>query len=120
MEFGAAEEREVLCEAQQRRSKVKRKLFKSFRNKMGKANIVVDAWRRKGGVKPRRVRDICRTIQYEISEKMTFIMEEAHATKYSVHPGAEIGESKMIGFEMEQETNKVVVIKESLKEAKDC
>nr|GEV70314.1 reverse transcriptase domain-containing protein [Tanacetum cinerariifolium] len=32
---------------------------------------------------------------------------------------AEIGESKMIGLEMEQETTKVVVIKERLKEAKD-
>nr|GEW17247.1 putative reverse transcriptase domain-containing protein [Tanacetum cinerariifolium] len=37
---------------------------------MGKANIVVDAWRSKRGVKPRRVQDICRTIQAEISEKM--------------------------------------------------
>nr|GEW05269.1 hypothetical protein [Tanacetum cinerariifolium] len=32
---------------------------------------------------------------------------------------AEIGESKMIGIELEQETTKVVVIKEMLKEAKD-
>nr|GEZ28569.1 putative reverse transcriptase domain-containing protein [Tanacetum cinerariifolium] len=32
---------------------------------------------------------------------------------------AEIGESEMIGLEMEQETTKVVVIKERLKEAKD-
>nr|GEY34300.1 hypothetical protein [Tanacetum cinerariifolium] len=32
---------------------------------------------------------------------------------------AEIGESKMIGLEMEQETTKVVLIKERLKEAKD-
>nr|GEV55868.1 putative reverse transcriptase domain-containing protein [Tanacetum cinerariifolium] len=32
---------------------------------------------------------------------------------------AEIGESKMIGLELEQETTKVVVIKERLKEAKD-
>nr|GEW58412.1 putative reverse transcriptase domain-containing protein [Tanacetum cinerariifolium] len=64
---------------------------------MGKANIVVDVWIRKGGVKPRRVRDICRTIQAEISKKMlvnldsygrrkrNLIMEEVHATKYSVH-----------------------------------
>nr|GFA47158.1 putative reverse transcriptase domain-containing protein [Tanacetum cinerariifolium] len=37
---------------------------------IGKANIVVDAWRRKGGVKPKRVRDICRMIQAEISENM--------------------------------------------------
>nr|GEY78538.1 hypothetical protein [Tanacetum cinerariifolium] len=96
---------------------------------MGKANIVVDAWRRKGGVKPRRVRDICRTIQAKISEKMlvilmvgyvrTLIMKEAHATKYSVRPGAEIGVSMMIRLEMEQETTKVVVIEERLKEAKD-
>nr|GEX52601.1 DNA/RNA polymerases superfamily protein [Tanacetum cinerariifolium] len=141
-------------------------------SKASKANIVVDAWRRKGGVKPRRVRDICRTIQTEISEKIiwilmvgdvrTLILEEAHATKYSVrlrlivgiltfHEMSfptkivitrvfnvfsfealygrrkckspvlydEIGESKMIGLEMEQETTKVVVIKERLKEAKD-
>ncbi|GKE05709.1 hypothetical protein Tco_1397727, partial [Tanacetum coccineum] len=32
---------------------------------------------------------------------------------------AEIGESKMIGLELEQETTKVVVIKERLKKAKD-
>ncbi|GJV78546.1 hypothetical protein Tco_1514416 [Tanacetum coccineum] len=32
---------------------------------------------------------------------------------------AEIGESKMIGLELEQETTKVVVIKERPKEAKD-
>nr|GEX45459.1 reverse transcriptase domain-containing protein [Tanacetum cinerariifolium] len=162
--FRATEEIEMLCEAQQGRSRVKRKVFGSFRNKMGnepilalpegsdnfvvmrearrrwmelfsdygceteyhmeKANIVVDAWRRKGGVKPRRVRDICKTIQAKISEKMvgdvrTLIIEEAHATKYSVRPEAEIGEIKMIGLEMEQETTKVVVIKERLKEAKD-
>nr|GFB41955.1 hypothetical protein [Tanacetum cinerariifolium] len=49
----------------------------------------------------------------------TLIMEEAHATKYSVRPEAEIGESKMIGLEMEQEMTKVVMIKERLKEAKD-
>nr|GEZ46702.1 hypothetical protein [Tanacetum cinerariifolium] len=34
-------------------------------------------------------------------------------------PKAEIGESKMIALELEQETTKVVVIKEMLKEAKD-
>ncbi|GJV72602.1 hypothetical protein Tco_1492597 [Tanacetum coccineum] len=32
---------------------------------------------------------------------------------------AEIGESKVIGLELEQETTKVVVVKERLKEAKD-
>nr|GEX26437.1 putative reverse transcriptase domain, ribonuclease H-like domain, aspartic peptidase domain protein [Tanacetum cinerariifolium] len=135
-EFGAAEEREVLREAQQGQSGVKRKFFRSFRNKMGNELILAlregsdnfvlmreaRAWwfclrmlealgvqdeecdldgsrastthfqseglnMRKGGVKPRCVRDICRTIQAEISEKMTLIMEEAHATKYSVRPG---------------------------------
>nr|GEV50156.1 hypothetical protein [Tanacetum cinerariifolium] len=109
------------------------KLFSDYgyENKyhMGKANIVFDAWRRKRGVKPREDRDICRTIQAEIREKMlvilmvgdvrTLIMEEAHARKYYVRPGAEIGESKMIALEMKQETTKVVVIKEWLKEAKD-
>nr|GEX23507.1 putative reverse transcriptase domain, ribonuclease H-like domain, aspartic peptidase domain protein [Tanacetum cinerariifolium] len=49
----------------------------------------------------------------------TLIMEEAYTTKYSVRPGAEIEESKMIGLEMEQETTNVVVIKKRLKEAKD-
>nr|GEW10515.1 MAK10-like protein [Tanacetum cinerariifolium] len=46
---------------------------------------------RKGGVKSRRVRDICRTIQAKIIKKMLV---------------AEIGESKMIGLELEQETTK--------------
>ncbi|GJS89778.1 hypothetical protein Tco_0772414 [Tanacetum coccineum] len=39
-EFGAAEEREVSCEAQQGRSGVKRKLFGSFRNNMGNEPIL--------------------------------------------------------------------------------
>nr|GFD03153.1 hypothetical protein [Tanacetum cinerariifolium] len=39
-EFGAAEEREVLCEAQQGQSRVKRKLFGSFRNKVGNEPIL--------------------------------------------------------------------------------
>ncbi|GJY71204.1 reverse transcriptase domain-containing protein [Tanacetum coccineum] len=110
-EFRAAEEREVSCEAQQGRSEVKRKLFGSYRNNIG--------------------------------DVRNLIMEEAHAMKYSVRPGmneafarhgvrvssipdkdgmyieAEIGESKMIGLELEQETTKVVVIKERPKEAKD-
>nr|GEW40827.1 hypothetical protein [Tanacetum cinerariifolium] len=40
-EFGAAEEREVLCEAQQGRSGVKRKLFGSFRNKIGDVRTLI-------------------------------------------------------------------------------
>ncbi|GJW87396.1 hypothetical protein Tco_0162736 [Tanacetum coccineum] len=39
-EFGAAEEREVSCEAQQGRSRVKRKLFGSCRNNMGNEPIL--------------------------------------------------------------------------------
>ncbi|GJW61421.1 hypothetical protein Tco_0110756 [Tanacetum coccineum] len=88
----------------------------------------------------------------ESGDVRTLIIEEAHATNYSVRPGtdgqsertfrtlenmfracvrnlvvvgiltfreAEIGESKMIGLELEQETTKVVMIKERPKEAKD-
>nr|GEX07192.1 putative reverse transcriptase domain-containing protein [Tanacetum cinerariifolium] len=82
----AAEQIEVSCEAQQGQSGVKRKLFKSCRN-----NMVVKAWSRKGGVKSRRVCDICRTFQAKVSKKMLV---------------AEIRESKMIGLELEQETTK--------------
>nr|GEV81184.1 reverse transcriptase domain-containing protein [Tanacetum cinerariifolium] len=49
----------------------------------------------------------------ESGDVRTLIMEEAHAMKYYVRPGAEIGGSKMIGLEMEQETTKVVMIKEA-------
>nr|GEY78896.1 putative reverse transcriptase domain-containing protein [Tanacetum cinerariifolium] len=54
-----------------------------------------------------------------VGDVRTLIMEDAHTTKYSVCPGAEIGESKMIRLEMEQETTKVAMIKEKFKEAKD-
>nr|GFA22900.1 putative reverse transcriptase domain-containing protein [Tanacetum cinerariifolium]GFA48995.1 putative reverse transcriptase domain-containing protein [Tanacetum cinerariifolium] len=40
-EFGAAEEREVNCEAQQGRSRVKRKLFGSCRNNMGDVRTLI-------------------------------------------------------------------------------
>nr|GFA81743.1 reverse transcriptase domain-containing protein [Tanacetum cinerariifolium] len=53
-----------------------------------------------------------------VCDVRTLIIKEAHAMKYSVRPGAETGESKMIGLEMEQETTKEVVIKKRLKEAK--
>ncbi|GJW49022.1 hypothetical protein Tco_0080668 [Tanacetum coccineum] len=39
-EFGAAEERKVSCKAQQGRSGVKRKLFRSCRNNMGNELIL--------------------------------------------------------------------------------
>nr|GFA51787.1 hypothetical protein [Tanacetum cinerariifolium] len=38
-----------------------------------RANVVVDAWSRKRGVKSRRVRDICRTIQAKVSKKMLVV-----------------------------------------------
>nr|GEX34292.1 hypothetical protein [Tanacetum cinerariifolium] len=101
---------------------------------MGKVNIVVDAWRRKRGVKPRRVRDIY-TMAIQEDYKMEMLESDVevvrNASSYEacvrnlVVVGiltfceAEIGESKMIVLELEQETTKVVVIKERLKEAKD-
>nr|GEY82654.1 putative reverse transcriptase domain, ribonuclease H-like domain, aspartic peptidase domain protein [Tanacetum cinerariifolium] len=111
-EFGDAEEREVSCEAQQGGSGVKRKLFGSSRNNMGNEPILALPKGSDNFV-------VMREARVKMRDVRTLIMEEAHATKYSVRPGAGIGESKMIGLEMEQETTKVVVIKERLKEAKD-
>ncbi|GJX23179.1 hypothetical protein Tco_0227624 [Tanacetum coccineum] len=92
-EFGAAEEREVSCEAQQGRSGVKRKLFGSCRkNIVARHGVYVSSIPDKDGM------DI------EVLERDV---------------EAEIGESKMIGLELEQETTKVVVIKERPNEAKD-
>nr|GEV02774.1 reverse transcriptase domain-containing protein [Tanacetum cinerariifolium] len=136
-EFGAAEEREVLCvqdkecdpdgsrastthfqsEGLNMRQRRWMELFSDYgcetKYHMGKANIVVDAWRRKVGVKPRRVRDICRTIQAEISEKMLVIlmigdvrtlnMEEAHAMKYSVRPGVKDEHQRSLGLLLQPE-----------------
>ncbi|GKA36634.1 putative reverse transcriptase domain-containing protein [Tanacetum coccineum] len=71
----------------------------------GKANVVIDALRRKERVKPRRVRAMAMTIQYGVrgmilaaqSEAFkqengmmrTVVMDEAHASRYLVHPGAD-------------------------------
>ncbi|GKB42125.1 hypothetical protein Tco_0887067 [Tanacetum coccineum] len=71
----------------------------------GKANVVIDALRRKERVKPRRVRAMAMTIQYGVrgmilasqSEAFkkengmmrTIVMDEAHASRYLVHPGAD-------------------------------
>ncbi|GJQ92099.1 retrovirus-related pol polyprotein from transposon TNT 1-94 [Tanacetum coccineum] len=77
--------------------------------KEGKANVVTDALSRKERVKPRRVRAMAMTIQYGVrgmileaqseafkqenvlAERLhgTVIMDEAHKSKYSVHPGAD-------------------------------
>nr|GEV55097.1 hypothetical protein [Tanacetum cinerariifolium] len=111
-EFGAVEEREVLCEAQQGRSRVKRKLFGSSRNKMINELILALPKGSDSFLEMREARVRMRDVR-------TSIVEEAHATKYFVRPEAEIRESKMIGLEMEQEMTQVVVIKKRLKEAKD-
>nr|GEV01014.1 hypothetical protein [Tanacetum cinerariifolium] len=129
-EFGAAEEREVSCEAQQGRSRVKRKLFGSCRNNMGNESILAlpegsDNFVVMRGARvrmeERRMLEALgvRDKECDLGDVRSLIMEEAHETKYSVRPGAEIEESKMIGLKMEQETTNVVVIKEMLKEAKD-
>ncbi|GJR25134.1 putative reverse transcriptase domain-containing protein [Tanacetum coccineum] len=80
----------------------------------GKANVVADALSRKERLKPRRIRAMAMTIQTGMREKIqttqsgalkqeyilaeeslhvggvrTVIMDEAHKSKYSVHPGAD-------------------------------
>ncbi|GJZ53214.1 putative reverse transcriptase domain-containing protein [Tanacetum coccineum] len=80
----------------------------------GKANVVADALSRKERVKPKRVRAMNMTLQSRVSridmasrrsdgtlyyldriwvplkgEVRTLIMDEAHKSKYSVHPGAD-------------------------------
>nr|GEU98469.1 putative reverse transcriptase domain-containing protein [Tanacetum cinerariifolium] len=102
-----------------------------------RANVVVDAWSRKKEVKSIRVRDICRTIQAKISKKMLVTHGQSERTFQTLENmfracarnlvvvgiltfhEAKIGESKMIGLELEQETTNVFVIKVRLKEAKD-
>ncbi|GKD30829.1 putative reverse transcriptase domain-containing protein [Tanacetum coccineum] len=65
----------------------------------GKANVVVDALSRKEIVNHKRVRAINMTLQSSIKDRIlaaqkegevrTLIMDEAHKSKYSVHPGAD-------------------------------
>ncbi|GJW49638.1 putative reverse transcriptase domain-containing protein [Tanacetum coccineum] len=75
----------------------------------GKANVVADALSRKERVKPKRVRSIAMTIQSRVKGMIlaaqgeafkqenllaeggvrTSIMDEAHQSRYSVHPGAD-------------------------------
>nr|GFB35792.1 hypothetical protein [Tanacetum cinerariifolium] len=71
-EFGAAEEREVSCEAQQGRSGVKKKLFRSCRNNMGNEQILAS---------PEGSENF---VILMVGDVRTLIMEEAYATKYSV------------------------------------
>ncbi|GJX80228.1 hypothetical protein Tco_0328377 [Tanacetum coccineum] len=71
----------------------------------GKANVVIDALRRKERVKPRRVRAMAMTIQYGVRGMILaaqgeafkkengmmrmVVMDKAHASRYLVHPGAD-------------------------------
>ncbi|GJS93326.1 putative reverse transcriptase domain-containing protein [Tanacetum coccineum] len=66
----------------------------------GKANVVPDALSRKERVKPKRVRAMNMILQSSIKDKIlaaqkeagevrTLIMDEAHKSKYFVHPGAD-------------------------------
>ncbi|GJY55073.1 putative reverse transcriptase domain-containing protein [Tanacetum coccineum] len=70
----------------------------------GKANVVADALSRKERVKPKRVRAMNMTLQSSIKDRIlaaqeevfdesgdvrTLIMDEAHKSKYFVHPGAD-------------------------------
>ncbi|GJR62287.1 putative reverse transcriptase domain-containing protein [Tanacetum coccineum] len=113
-----------------------------------RADVVVDAWSRKGGVKPRRVEtskaenastEMLRGLTNKWRKEMVYELvaeyEEGYSWLYEMRQfsdmegdcalfehsdkDAEIGKIKMIGLEMEQETTKVVVIKERPKEAKD-
>ncbi|GJT74944.1 hypothetical protein Tco_1041669 [Tanacetum coccineum] len=101
----------------------------------GKANVVTDALSRKERVKPRRVRAMAVTIQYGVkgiilttqSEAFkqengmmrTVVMDEAHASRSHVI-WAEIGESSLTGPELVLDMkDKVVLIKEKLKAARD-
>ncbi|GJZ60531.1 reverse transcriptase domain-containing protein [Tanacetum coccineum] len=92
------------------------KLFSDYDSEIryhpGKVNVVADALSRKGRVKPRRVRAMGMTIQLGVKDKIleaqneaskientpaemlrgnvrTLIMDKAHATRYSIHPGAD-------------------------------
>nr|GEV63764.1 putative reverse transcriptase domain-containing protein [Tanacetum cinerariifolium] len=113
-EFGAAEESEVSCEAQQGRSGVKRKLFRSSRKKIDEVvarhGVHVSSIPHRDGmyieVLARDVEVVRNTSSYE---------------KYrSPVLWAEIREGRLIGPELVIETtNKVVLIKEKLKAARD-
>ncbi|GKA34875.1 hypothetical protein Tco_0721304 [Tanacetum coccineum] len=81
----------------------------------GKANVVTDALSRKERVKPRRVRAMAMIIQYGVRGMILAAQSEAFKQE-----NAEIEKSSLIGPELVQETtDKVVLIKEKLKAARD-
>ncbi|GJW96461.1 hypothetical protein Tco_0178269 [Tanacetum coccineum] len=86
-EFGAAEEREVSCKAQQGQSGVNRKLFGSCRNNMSNEPILALPEGSDNFVVMRGARVKMLSYTKREGDVRTLIMEEAHATKYSVRPG---------------------------------
>ncbi|GJV35495.1 hypothetical protein Tco_1407972 [Tanacetum coccineum] len=94
----------------------------------GKANVVTDALSRKERVKPRRVRAMAMIIQYGVrgmilaAQTEAFKQENVPAERLHGSPvlWAEIGESSLTGPELVLDmTDKVVLIKEKLKAARD-
>ncbi|GKE03660.1 hypothetical protein Tco_1395678, partial [Tanacetum coccineum] len=83
----------------------RKEAFQTLKNDLCKANVVTDALSRKEQVKPRRVRVMAMTIQYGVrgmiltaqseafkQENVPLVgseMDEAHALRYLVHPGAD-------------------------------
>nr|GEU38967.1 RNA-dependent RNA polymerase 6 [Tanacetum cinerariifolium] len=100
----------------------------------GKANVMANALSRKERVKPKRVQAMSITIQCSIMDKLLAAQYEASKEENALtkmlcgldqqmekkEEEAEIGESSLIGPELVQETtDKVVLIKENLKAARD-
>ncbi|GJX78546.1 putative reverse transcriptase domain-containing protein [Tanacetum coccineum] len=107
-----------------------------IRYHLGKANVMADALSRKERLKPRRVRAMVMTVQAGMREKIQVAQSQALNYHSSIRCApfealygrkcrspilwAEIGESSLIGPELFQETtDKVVLIKEKLKAARD-
>ncbi|GJV89808.1 hypothetical protein Tco_1533746 [Tanacetum coccineum] len=98
-----------------------------------KANVVTDALSRKERVKPRRVRAMAMIIQYGLRRMILAAQNAAESVRDTIgfeyclaslsrSPvlGAEIGESSFTGPELVLDmTDKVVLIKEKLKAARD-
>ncbi|GKB82266.1 hypothetical protein Tco_0949161 [Tanacetum coccineum] len=83
-------------------------------------NVVIDALRRKEQVKPRRVRAMAMTIQYGVRGMILAAQSEAFKRENILEKGfMEIGGSSLIGPELVQDTNKVVLVKEKPKAAGD-
>ncbi|GJW33721.1 putative reverse transcriptase domain-containing protein [Tanacetum coccineum] len=86
---------------------IQRELFSNYdceiRYHPGKENVVADALCKKERIKPKRIKDMNMTLQSSIkdnilaaqkdafdeSARLTLIMDEAHKSKYSIHPGAD-------------------------------